>query len=208
MMFIILPVSLPPLGAILGSSLSSVSLNFGGRKFSIILSGMFFFMSYILIGLASVFTSVDMIHAGRALSGVGVGLGVPSTSIYVAECSSPALRGKLGALPAFLLALGVLLGYVFGKIDRTNIPKRYFYEGIFLPWHYLAFACSAPAFLLIVAMMFLPETPSFLARDGKAEKATKTLAWLRGTCEDDVRLNFFPFGTSGRRSGGRLLAMT
>ena len=55
-----------------------------------------------------------MILAGRALSGIGVGLGVPSTAIYVAECSSPTLRGKLSSLPAFLMAFGVLIGYVFG----------------------------------------------------------------------------------------------
>jgi len=165
-------VSLPPLGAILGSSLSSLSLNWGGRKFSIILSGVFFFSSFLLIGLANISSSVVMILAGRALSGLGVGLGVPSTSIYVAECSSPNLRGKLGTLPAFLLAFGVLIGYVFG---------------IFLPWHHLAYFCSAPALLLIVAMIFLPETPSFLARKGKSEKATKALAWLRGTSYENVR---------------------
>ena len=109
---------MPPLGAILGSSLSSLSLNWGGRKFSIILSGVFFFSSFLLIGLANISSSVVMILAGRALSGLGVGLGVPSTSIYVAECSSPNLRGKLGTLPAFLLAFGVLIGYVFGKIEK------------------------------------------------------------------------------------------
>ena len=108
-------VSLPPMGAILGSSLSSLSLNWAGRKYSIILSGVFFFLSFILIGLASFSSSVEMILAGRALSGIGVGLGVPSTAIYVAECSSPTLRGKLSSLPAFLMAFGVLIGYVFGR---------------------------------------------------------------------------------------------
>ena len=69
-----------------------------------------------LIGLASISSSVEMILAGRALSGLGVGLGVPSTAIYVAECSSPALRGKLSSLPAFLMTFGVLIGYVFGRL--------------------------------------------------------------------------------------------
>ena len=111
------------MGAILGSSLSSLSLNWAGRKCSIILSGVFFF----LIGLASISSSVEMILAGRALSGIGVGLGVPSTAIYVAECSSPALRGKLGSLPAFLMAFGVLIGYVFGRlVVGHHLCKRTF----------------------------------------------------------------------------------
>ena len=65
------------------------------------------------------------------------------------------------------------------------------YAGIFLPWHHLAYFCSAPALLLIVAMIFLPETPSFLARKGKSEKATKALAWLRGTSYENVRYEHF-----------------
>ena len=129
-----------------------------------------------------------MIIAGRALSGLGVGLGVPSTSIYVAECSSPALRGKLSCLPAFLMAFGVLIGYVFGKFFSVPfLTCISFIAGIFLPWHHLAYFCCTPAILLIVAMMFLPDTPSHLARKGQAEKAAKALAWLRGTSEDDVR---------------------
>ena len=109
-------VSLPPLLALIGSLLSSLLLNYLGRKNSIILSGFIFLTSFLMIGLADLITiSETMILAGRALSGLGVGLGVPSTSIYIAECSSPVMRGRLSSLPAFLLALGVLLGYVFGK---------------------------------------------------------------------------------------------
>ena len=181
-------MSLPPLGAILGSSLSSLSLNWMGRKFSIILAGVFFFLSFVLIGLASISSSVGMILAGRALSGLGVGLGVPSTAIYVAECSSPALRGKLSSLPAFLMAFGVLIGYVFGRLLFTCMIDGFILIlGIFLPWHHLAYFCCTPAVLLILAMMFLPDTPSHLARKGHTEKAEKALAWLRGTSRDAVR---------------------
>ena len=36
-------------------------------------------------------------------------------------------------------------------------------------------------------MMFLPDTPSYLARNGKMEKAAKALAWLKGTTVEAVR---------------------
>ena len=51
---------------------------------------------------------------GRAISGYGVGVGMPATAIYIAEVSSPQMRGKLSSLPALLMALGVLLGYLLG----------------------------------------------------------------------------------------------
>jgi len=164
-------VSLPPMGAILGSCLSFWTMNYLGRKYSIIMSGIIFFLSFLLIGLASILASVEIILTGRALSGVGVGLAVPSAAIYVAECSSPSLRGTLSSLPAFFLALGVLIGYVFG---------------IFLPWHHLAYFCCTPAVLLVISMMFLPKTPTYLTRRGNAELAARSLAWLRGTSVEAV----------------------
>ena len=109
-------VSLPPLLALISSALSSVLLQYLGRKKSIILSGFIFLSSFLMIGLAAQIPSPEkLILAGRAWSGLGVGLGVPSTAIYISECSSPQLRGRLSSLPAFFLALGVLLGYVFGR---------------------------------------------------------------------------------------------
>ena len=111
------------MGAILGSCLASLTLNWAGRKYSIILSGIMFFFSFLLIGMASIPSSVEMILAGRALSGIGAGLAVPSAAIYVAECSSSSLRGTLGSLPAFLMAFGVLIGYVFGRLVCST--KRY-----------------------------------------------------------------------------------
>ena len=150
---------MPPLGAILGSSLSSLSLNWGGRKFSIILSGVFFFSSFLLIGLANISSSVVMILAGRALSGLGVGLGVPSTSIYVAECSSPNLRGKLGTLPAFLLAFGVLIGYVFGKIVKLMTYYKYSYLCRYLP------SLASSCLLLLSSCSPVDSGHDFLTRD-------------------------------------------
>ena len=115
----------------MGSGLSSILLNTLGRKNSILLSGFIFFTSFLLIGVADLAPDREvLVLAGRAISGLGVGLGVPSTAIYIAECSSPQLRGKLSSLPALLLALGVLLGYLLGRsllpsLLPLNLSLRY-----------------------------------------------------------------------------------
>ena len=174
----------------MGSALSSILLNFLGRKNSILLSGFIFFSSFLLIGLADYSASRDgAVLAGRALCGLGSGLGVPSTSIYIAETSSPGLRGKLSSLPALFLALGVLLGYLLG-MDNTSITDRTVklgnvVSGIFLAWDHLALACSVPGFLLIT-IIFLPESPSFLAEKGKDEKAVDALSQLKGISKDSA----------------------
>ena len=117
------------------------------------------------MGLADLTASREgLVLTGRAISGLGVGLGVPSASIYIAETASPHLRGKLSTLPALFLALGVLLGYLLG---------------IFLAWDQLALACCAPGFLLIT-IIFLPESPSYLAGVGKTDQAAAALCQLKG----------------------------
>jgi len=179
-------VSLPPLGAMVGSASSSVTLNFLGRKWSLIVCGLIFFLGFLLIGLAQIQSTVALILLGRALSGIGVGLAVPSASIYIAECSTPELRGKLGTMPPLLLAAAVFLIYIVG---------------IYLPWHHLAYMCCGPTLLLAVAMFFLPESPPHLVRKGKYDEATKSMAWLRGSTPELMRGEVDKMGNSGNEGG-------
>jgi len=115
-------VSLPPLGAIIGSALSSCTLAYS-RRASIFLSGLLFLAAFSLIGFAHHVEALPLVLVGRLLSGMGVGVAVPSSAIYVAEISSPNLRGKLSSLPATFQALGVLVSYAVG---------------LALDWHQLA----------------------------------------------------------------------
>ena len=178
-------MSLPPLGAIIGSVLSSFLLNSLGRKSTIIIAAVFLSNSFLIIGLAEHFMSVRMIQWGRAISGLGVGLGIPSTTIYVAECSSPSLRGKLSSLPPFMLSLGVLTGYIFGELNMFCVCiSRTLYVGMKLPWHLLAYFCSGPPALLVFGMLILPETPSYLASKGLLNEAQEAFAKLRGQDQD------------------------
>jgi len=156
-------VSLPPLGAMLGSLLSSCTLAYS-RRASIFLSGLLFLAAFSLMGVAHLASFLPLVLAGRLLSGMGVGIAVPSSAIYIAEISSPDLRGKLSSLPATFQALGVLLSYAIG---------------LALDWHQLAWTCTAPALLLICSLFFLPESPSHLARKGEKAAAAAALKWLR-----------------------------
>ena len=58
-------------------------------------------------------------------------------------------------------------------------------SGIFLSWDQLALACSAPGFLLIT-IIFLPESPSFLAQKGREDPAADALCQLKGISKDSA----------------------
>jgi len=190
-------VSLPPLLAILGSVSSSVFLNFLGRRNSIILSGFILTASFAMIYLADFMgTPQVLLLAGRAICGFGVGLGMPATAIYVAEVSSPQMRGKLSSLPALLLALGVLLGYVLGLV---------------LAWHHLALVSAAPGLVLVATMLFMPESPPHLATRRRLEAGARALARLRGISREEASKEMKEMSArapSSRSSGGVLAQLS
>jgi len=81
----------------------------------------------------------------------------------VSECSHTEIRGILGSLPALFMAGGILLSYTMGA---------------WLPWNQLAWASAVFPALLLVVMIPLPESPSWLLSKGHISDAEKSLKWL------------------------------
>ena len=157
-------VAAPPIGAITGSLLSFLFLRRLGRKVTIITSGLLFLTAFLCLGLSKQAASPAMVLVFRALSGTGVGLAVPSVSIFIAETVAAQHRGTLACLPALLHATGVLLCYV---------------TGAFLPWDFLSYACCVPALLLVLTVLPLPESPAHLVNTNNREAAVRSYDWYR-----------------------------
>ena len=159
-------VAAPPIGAITGSLLSFFFLKRLGRKMTILTSGLLFLTAFLCLGLARQASSPAMVLVFRAVSGTGVGLAVPSVSIFIAETVAAQHRGRLACLPALLHATGVLLCYV---------------TGAFLPWDVLSYVCCVPALLLILTILPLPDSPAHLANTNKTEAAVRSYDWYRSS---------------------------
>lgn len=84
--------------------------------------------------------------------------------VYLAECAEPGIRGLLVGLPTVAYSCGILLTYSLGA---------------FLHWRTVAWVSIAPPAVALIAMLFVPESPSWLARKGHVDKAQKVLVWLR-----------------------------
>ena len=142
-------------------------------------------LGFLLIGFAS---HKSMLYIGRILDGMMIGFSAPSAQIFVrfellefyftinylqhlltnfqiGECSSPRVRGALGAFTAIFLSLGILITYIIGA---------------FVPWNVLAWILAAFPSLLFGSMFFMPETPSWLLSKNREEEARKSLQYLRG----------------------------
>lgn len=88
--------------------------------------------------------------------------------VYVAEVSSPELRGVLAATGPVLVSLGVLLVYSLGAA---------------LPWRLVALLAAAIALCTGLMTLSLPESPPWLVSHSKDDKARAALTWFTN-CPD------------------------
>uniref|UniRef100_A0A1B0CJD4 Facilitated trehalose transporter Tret1 n=2 Tax=Lutzomyia longipalpis TaxID=7200 RepID=A0A1B0CJD4_LUTLO len=152
--------SVPPLGAFFGSLITAVLMHRLGRKFSVLLAAPIWVVSWTFIALAQRW---EIIMIGRALSGIAVGITLPSAQIYVSECSDPKIRGVLASFPSISMSLGIVFSYVIGS---------------FLPWRQQAWFACAVAVVQFFAILYLPESPVWLKSKKKIPEADVSAEWL------------------------------
>ncbi|CAD6448934.1 f0fdf6b1-29f2-4650-b445-73daea91c3f7 [Sclerotinia trifoliorum] len=112
---------------------------------------------------------LPQLFVGRAIKGLGEGFFLSTLTVYITEISPPSRRGTLASLPQLATTLGCLVGYFmcYGSVDI----------GSSLSWR-LPFAVQAVIAFLFTAstLLFLPQSPRWLAARGKFEEAERV--WL------------------------------
>ena len=132
---------------------------------TIIVSGVLFLVSFLMIGFSQLLETHITVLVFRAVSGVAVGLAVPGVSIYIGETVTTDMRGVCGAVPALLHAAGTKYKIYVCTHEKAHSGVLVSYIiGTYLPWHTVSFICTSPALLLILTMMMLPESPPHLLR--------------------------------------------
>ena len=116
-----------------------------------------------------------MLHIGRFLTGVSSVIGLPSVSIYISEIAQADIRGTLSALNTFTVMLGMLIVYSLGMV---------------MTWRWLAEMGQSITLILVLFLVYTPETPRFLVMTGKYTEAETVLTWLRESnieCEKELK---------------------
>jgi len=154
--------SLFVIGDLLGCVIGGPLADKFGRRAAICLDCIPLIGGWLLIWGA---TSLHHLYIARAITGVGIGAGVPIASIYMREISTPELRGTLVILMPAAANTGNLLMYILGWG---------------LPWRLTTLPGALIPILPILLLALIPESPSWLLSRGRREEATQSLARLRG----------------------------
>lgn len=183
------------IGCVIGGAISGVLASRLGRKRSLIVAAILFFLSAVgswwpesgilPYGEASLPLLV-LFNIYRIIGGVGVGLASALCPMYIAEISPARIRGTLVSCNQFAIIFGMLVVYFVNYLIRNNLGETA--EAIQtamveIGWRrmFLSEAYPAGAFLLLI--LLVPETPRYLALRGKDAKAFAVLERINGTAE-------------------------
>lgn len=164
------------LGAMAGSLCSgALTDRFGRRRLLLIISTLF------IIGtlIASFAGQVTTILIGRLFIGLAIGIGSYTAPLYIAEVSPFELRGGLVSLNQLAITIGILCSFLI-NFTFTNIDGS---------WRWMFGIGLIPAVMLSIGMLFLPESPRWLVKEGLTTQATNVLRYLRDSHDVSHEIN-------------------
>ena len=179
------------IGCIIGALLSGVLTSRLGRRRSLMIAGMLFFLSalgsyspeFLLFphGVASKGVLAAFIFY-RILGGVGVGLASAICPMYIAEVAPANQRGKLVSWNQFAIIFGQLVVYFVNFLiiqSHKNDPQIVEWTNT-VGWRNMFVSEAFPAGLFTVLILLVPESPRHLVIRGFDEPALKILTRING----------------------------
>lgn len=135
-----------------------------GRKRTLVWIGVFYAIS--AVGSAMAWDPWSFM-AFRFLGGVAIGLSSVAAPAYIAEIAPPDIRGRLVATFQAMIVAGILIAFASNwALGGTGEND----------WRLMLGVVALPAFAYLVATLFIPESPRWLAARGRREEALRVLS--------------------------------
>ena len=192
------------IGCIIGSALSGILATRLGRKRSLFLAGVLFFIS----ALGSMepefmffekghpqFSLLVMFNIYRVIGGIGVGLASAICPMYIGEVAPSNIRGMLVSWNQFAIIFGQLVVYFvnffilgdhiqplveeMGKGLAAINPNAQW--TVTTGWRYMFGSEAVPAGLFALLICLVPETPRYLVMINRDERALDILSRINGS---------------------------
>lgn len=180
------------LGSVFSTLFAGALADWMGRRLLMTLSGITFVLSIPIIALSHGYSPLFF---GRLLQGMSGGLVGVVVPLYLAECLPASTRGKGTGVFQWLLTLGILAAALIGifySYRLEAVERVASAAGIFhfkdQAWRHIFWVSLPPGVLFVIGSFFVAESPRWLHRKGKLERARKALEWSRSPEQAAIEL--------------------
>jgi len=171
------------IGCLFGALAAGALSDKFGRKRLLIIAAILFAVTSIGNALA---TNFDIFIAWRILGGVAIGLASSLSPMYISEVVPAQIRGKLVSINQLTIVVGVLAAQLINWYLVRNLPVGATDEFIKTSWfgqsgwRWMFGLTAAPSILFFLGMFLVPESPRWLAKNGKSDLARSVLKRIGG----------------------------
>ena len=160
-------------GTVVGAIFGGVPTETYGRKKVLVWIGILFSLS----AIGTAFAPGPYIFSFfRFIGGLGIGVSSVAAPTYISEISTPATRGRLGALYQFNIVFGILVAFL----------SNYFLKGVggADDWRWMLGALAVPSLIYSILVVGIPESPRWLITNKNDTGTAKKIMSKLGV--DDV----------------------
>jgi sugar porter (SP) family MFS transporter len=138
-------------GTVIGAVFGGIPTQKYGRKKVLLWIGIFFAVSAFGSALAP---NPYIFSFFRFMGGLGIGISSVAAPTYISEISTPATRGRLGAMYQFNIVFGILIAFL----------SNYFLQGVggANDWRWMLGVMAIPSIIYTVMVIGVPESPRWL----------------------------------------------
>ena len=171
------------IGCLVGALVAGALSDRFGRKRLLILAAVIFGVTSVGNALAPTFA---VFITWRILGGVAIGLASSLSPMYISEISPAQMRGKLVSINQLTLVLGILLAQAINWYLVRNLPvgatdafirNSWFGQS---GWRWMFGLTAVPSALFLIGLLFVPESPRWLAKNAQADRARAILSRIGG----------------------------
>jgi len=154
-----------PGGSFLGALISGYLSDILGRKRAIQVGCVFWCIGSIIVCASQ---NIGMLVVGRLINGLAVGICSAQVPVYITEIAPPSKRGRLVGCQQWAITWGILIMfYISYGTSFIDGPAAFR-----IPWGLQ----MIPAIFLFLAIILLPESPRWLAKQDRWDESLQVLA--------------------------------
>lgn len=169
------------IGCLAGALLAGSWSDRYGRKKMLIIASVLFVVSAIGTGASDSFLWFIIY---RIVGGFGIGIASNISPIYIAEVSPASVRGKFVSLNQLTVVLGILSAQLANwQIGNyyTGGSETLSAESIEQAWRWMFWVELIPAGIFFLLSFLIPESPRWLATNGKESSARQIFTRIGGS---------------------------